>query len=100
MDDTTASTERGQFVRLSVEIDLHKRLLSKFRMNRRIWKIRYEGLKMICFKCGKYGHREEECDLFNIAYGDTLTTQLQNTLLILVRQELRNKCKMASMVLG
>ena len=71
VDDTTASAERGQFVRLSVEIDLRKPLLSKFRMNRRIWKIQYEGLKIICFKCEKYGVREEKCDLFNISHGDT-----------------------------
>lgn len=52
VDNTTANVERGKFIRLSVEVDLTKPLLSKFRLNGRIWKIQYEGLRMICFKCG------------------------------------------------
>jgi len=43
-DKTTATVERGQFTRLSMENDLSKPLLSKFRMNGRIWRIQYEGL--------------------------------------------------------
>ena len=69
VDDTTASVKREQFVRL-VEIDLCQPLLSKFRMNRQIWKIQYKGLKMICFKCGRYGQREEKYDPFIIAHDD------------------------------
>jgi len=63
VDDTTANVERGQYTRLSVEVDLTKPLLSKFRLNGRIWRIQYEGLRMICFKCGKQGHKEESCPL-------------------------------------
>ena len=29
----------------------------------RIWNIKYEGLKMICFNSGKQGHREDSCPL-------------------------------------
>ncbi|KAL8171314.1 hypothetical protein V2J09_023118 [Rumex salicifolius] len=36
-------------------------LLSKFRMNGRVWKVRYEGFKMICFECGRMGHNTEKC---------------------------------------
>jgi hypothetical protein len=38
-----------------------KPLLAKFRIGRRIHRIEYEGLHTICFSCGKYGHRMEEC---------------------------------------
>ncbi|XP_021747123.1 uncharacterized protein LOC110712972 [Chenopodium quinoa] len=65
IDKHTESQSRGQFVRFSIEVDLTKPLLSKFRMNGRIWKIQYEGLRMICFKCGKLGHKEEQCDILH-----------------------------------
>ena len=48
---------------MSVEVDLSKPLLSKFRLHGRVWKIQYEGLRLICFKCGKIGHKEENCPL-------------------------------------
>lgn len=50
-------------MRLCTEVDLKKPLLSKFRLNGRISKIQYEGLRMICFCCGKHGQREENYPL-------------------------------------
>jgi len=44
---------------MSNEVDLSKPLLSKFRLHGKVWRIQYEGLKLICFKCGKLGHRED-----------------------------------------
>ncbi|XP_021744863.1 uncharacterized protein LOC110710829 [Chenopodium quinoa] len=61
VDKTTAQAERGQFTRISVEIDLSKPLLSKFWLKGRIWRVQYEGIRMICFKCGKLGHSEDGC---------------------------------------
>jgi len=48
---------------MCVEVDLTKPLLSKFRLNGRVWGIQYEGLKMICFKCGGQGHKEDACGI-------------------------------------
>ncbi|XP_021771780.1 uncharacterized protein LOC110735912 [Chenopodium quinoa] len=70
IDKYTKSKDRGQFVRFSIEVDLSKPLLSKFRLNGRIWKIQYEGLWLICFKCGKLGHKDEQCDQFNAPKSD------------------------------
>ncbi|KAL8142551.1 hypothetical protein V2J09_015583 [Rumex salicifolius] len=61
IDKTTAMGERGRFTRLCVEVDTEKPLLSKFRMIGRIWRIQYEGFKMICFNCGKIGHESDAC---------------------------------------
>lgn len=61
IDKTTSNAERGQFTRLSVKIDLTKPLLSKFWLKGRIWKVQYEGLHLICFKCGCWGHNAQEC---------------------------------------
>jgi len=63
IDSTTANVERGQYTRLCVEVDLTKPLLSRFRLNGRLWGIQYEGLKMICFKCGWQGHKEVSCPI-------------------------------------
>lgn len=61
IDQTTAQAVRGQFTRISVEIDLTKPLLAKFWLKGRIWRIQYEGLHMICFKCGCWGHNSSDC---------------------------------------
>ena len=63
IDSTMENVERGQYTRMCVEVDLTKPLLSKFRLNGRVWGIQYEGLKMICFKCGKQGHKEDNCGI-------------------------------------
>ncbi|XP_074301678.1 uncharacterized protein LOC141633088 [Silene latifolia] len=61
VDKNTASAERRQFTRLSVEVDISKPLLSKFRLNGKVYCIQYEGLRMTCFKCGRLGHLLEQC---------------------------------------
>lgn len=64
IDKNTESMDRGQYIRLCVEVDLTKPLLSKFRLNGRVWKIQYEGLRLICFKCGHLGHKDIDCSIF------------------------------------
>ncbi|XP_074267200.1 uncharacterized protein LOC141590511 [Silene latifolia] len=61
IDENTTTVQMGQFTRLSVEVDLSKPLLSKFRLYGKVYCIQYEGLKMICFKCGRLGHLTETC---------------------------------------
>lgn len=61
IDDTTALATRGKFARLCVEVDLTKPLLSKFRLRRKICRIEYESMNLVCFNCGRYGHGLEEC---------------------------------------
>lgn len=55
--------ERGKYARLCIEVDLRKPLLLKYRLRRRIRRIEYEGIDLICFRCGCYGHREETCEV-------------------------------------
>ncbi|XP_074306192.1 uncharacterized protein LOC141641431 [Silene latifolia] len=61
IDKNTAVAERCQFTRLSVEINIAKPLLSKFRMKGKVYHIQYEGLRIICFSCGRLGHMSESC---------------------------------------
>ena len=47
-----------------MEVDLSKPLVSKFKLRRRIRRLQYEGIHLVCFGCGMmYGHRKETCPL-------------------------------------
>ncbi|CAN1163528.1 hypothetical protein LINPERHAP2_LOCUS25075 [Linum perenne] len=63
VDGTTLFGSRGNYARVCVEIDLHKPLISKYRLHRRVRRIEYEGLHEICFLCGRYGHGKQACPL-------------------------------------
>lgn len=63
VDYATSVTSRGKFARLCVEVDLSKPLVPKFSLRNKVRKIEYEGLYLVCFKCGVYDHREETCCL-------------------------------------
>ncbi|RYR28101.1 uncharacterized protein LOC107646044 [Arachis ipaensis] len=58
VDMNTASQTKGKFARLCVELDLDKPFHSKYLVNERNYHIEYEGLHMLGFTCGKFGHTE------------------------------------------
>ncbi|RYR54220.1 hypothetical protein Ahy_A06g029483 isoform A [Arachis hypogaea] len=60
IDQTTSIHLRGKFVRLCVEIDLRHKLVLAIEVLGREFRIEYESLHLICFGCGRYGHRREE----------------------------------------
>ncbi|KAH9666253.1 reverse transcriptase domain-containing protein [Citrus sinensis] len=61
IDYHTALRERGKFARIAVRISLSQPLLSRFNMDGKIQKVEYEGLPIICYQCGKYGHNSIIC---------------------------------------
>ena len=61
VDNATSTKSCGHYKRISVEVDLIKLLVSKFRLRRRIGKLEYEGIHLVCFGCGMYGHMKETC---------------------------------------
>lgn len=61
IDKTTSIHSRGRFVRICVEIDLAQPLQSHIIIRGHKLFLEYEGLHLICFQCGKYGHRADQC---------------------------------------
>lgn len=61
LDSMMAGVERGRYARAAEEIDLQKPLVSMVRIRNKIQRVEYEGLHMICFSCGKVGHRLVMC---------------------------------------
>ncbi|KAJ1380290.1 Zinc finger, CCHC-type [Sesbania bispinosa] len=59
-------TERGKFARLSIEVDLKQPLISSFELLGRSYTVEYEGLHLICFNCGMFGHRKDECPSISV----------------------------------
>lgn len=57
------STERAKFVRVCIEVDFRKLLVSKFELHNQIYNVEYEGLLLECFGCGRYVHKKEACPL-------------------------------------
>ncbi|KAL4286763.1 hypothetical protein AHAS_Ahas19G0118700 [Arachis hypogaea] len=61
VDMNTANQSREKFAKLCMKIDLNKPLDAKYLVNGQNYFIEYEGLHMVCFKCGKFGHVNEGC---------------------------------------
>ncbi|KAL4290041.1 hypothetical protein GQ457_14G004340 [Hibiscus cannabinus] len=61
VDTNTAEGRRERFARLAVVVDLSKPLVAGLVIDGHKQTIEYEGLPVICFSCGKYGHMQEGC---------------------------------------
>ncbi|XP_061364985.1 uncharacterized protein LOC133308383 [Gastrolobium bilobum] len=61
IDRTTNLHARGRFARICVELDLAKPLKGEYVLEGVLKHIEYEGLGLICFNCGKYGHSKDCC---------------------------------------
>lgn len=61
VDEMTLKRARTMYARMCVEIDLKAPLLPSYTVDGNLLKIEYEGLHMICFHCGKFGHDDSHC---------------------------------------
>ncbi|KAI9082807.1 hypothetical protein K1719_035137 [Acacia pycnantha] len=61
IDRSTSIYEKGGVARICVEIDLQSPLLPAFRVFGEDKQLVYEGLHLVCFGCGKYGHERVVC---------------------------------------
>ncbi|KAB5560806.1 hypothetical protein DKX38_005763 [Salix brachista] len=56
VDPHTMSQSRGKFARICVELDISKPLTPFIEVEGRTYGVVYEGIQVICFECGHYGH--------------------------------------------
>ncbi|KAB5552768.1 hypothetical protein DKX38_010079 [Salix brachista] len=63
VDSHTMSQARGKFTRICVELDISKPLIPFIVVQGRTYGVVYEGLQVICFECGYYGHGRDNCPL-------------------------------------
>ena len=61
VDFNTAAGTRGRFARICVQIDLDKPLARTVRIGKTRLAVIYEGIGLLCFHCGRIGHRSELC---------------------------------------
>lgn len=61
IDKLTLAQTRGKFARICVEIDLQKPLIPYVEVEDFSYGVVYEGISMICFNCGCYGHVKSAC---------------------------------------
>jgi len=61
IDAYTATESRGSHARLCVQINLEKPLIKWIRVGCIKQQVLYEGILMLCFCCGRLGHKQEQC---------------------------------------
>ncbi|KAF7133573.1 hypothetical protein RHSIM_Rhsim09G0202100 [Rhododendron simsii] len=61
IDFRTENNEKVKFAHLCVQVDLSSSLISKVRVGNHVQKVSYEGIPIICFKCGLSGHKLQHC---------------------------------------
>ncbi|KAL4317972.1 hypothetical protein GQ457_18G007610 [Hibiscus cannabinus] len=61
IDYNTKEGKRGRFARLAIMVNLVDPLVPGIMIDGHKQIIEYEGLPLICYGCGKYGHLKEAC---------------------------------------
>lgn len=61
VDINTIDGLRGSYARVCVELDLSKPLEISVAVGKYDYLIEYEHIHLICFSCGRAGHRKESC---------------------------------------
>ncbi|GMP60749.1 hypothetical protein CsSME_00023486 [Camellia sinensis var. sinensis] len=79
VDLNTATTTRGRYARVCVEINLGNPLTSQFAIGKYVYNIEYEHLHLFCFSCGRVGHRQEHCGRTPTTNPDKSTAAFDNT---------------------
>ncbi|XP_061373061.1 uncharacterized protein LOC133315448 [Gastrolobium bilobum] len=61
LDSATTNLARGKFARICVELDLSQPLKAEYYTDGKYKQVKYEGLHLVCFGCGRYGHNVDAC---------------------------------------
>ncbi|XP_028111817.1 uncharacterized protein LOC114310107 [Camellia sinensis] len=61
IDINTATSTRGKFDKVCIEVNLSQPLTTYFAIGKYTYGIEYEHLHFFCFNCGHVGHRRDRC---------------------------------------
>ncbi|KAI9095676.1 hypothetical protein K1719_026236 [Acacia pycnantha] len=61
IDYMTENRGCGRYARIAILTDLQQPLVPWIMVDGKTYGVEYEGLPLICFTCGKYGHTKEKC---------------------------------------
>ena len=61
VDVNTVTGTRGRFARICIQLDIKKPLAQTVKVGKVKLAVIYEGIGLLCFLCGKIGHRKEWC---------------------------------------
>ncbi|CAL9001793.1 unnamed protein product [Prunus brigantina] len=75
VDALIMSQARGKFARICVELDLSKPLVPFIEVEGRSYGVVYEGIKLVCFECGCYGHGRDNCPVILKAKAQVAETE-------------------------
>ncbi|KAG8373229.1 hypothetical protein BUALT_Bualt11G0002000 [Buddleja alternifolia] len=79
VDRNTFWASRGKYARICIEIDLSKPLRSAISVNGKLYPVVYENLPVICFECGRVGHRSSACPKLTMEQEIQPETTVQNS---------------------
>lgn len=74
IDAITNSATGGRFARICVQINHNKSLPKRFKKGTFWQDIVYENVPLLCYKCGRIGHKESICSEPNITLNQTPNT--------------------------
>ncbi|KAG6793276.1 hypothetical protein POTOM_002474 [Populus tomentosa] len=80
VDMNTLNVERGRFARICVEIELDQPAVGSLEITLVSYKVEYEGLHIICSKCGCYGHLCKDCPAKDSTQDDLPRTESEEHL--------------------
>nr|KYP53594.1 hypothetical protein KK1_024489 [Cajanus cajan] len=61
VDRFTSIHSRGRYGTICIKVDLKEKLLSAIEARGEKFLLEYEGLHLINFSCGNYGHKMSQC---------------------------------------
>lgn len=61
VDMKTVDAARGKYARVCVEISLEQTVVGRLWFRGHWFKVEYEGLHLLCSKCGLFGHLGRNC---------------------------------------
>ena len=76
VDAITSAAIRGRYARVCVQINIANPLPKRVKIGSFWQDIVYENLPMLCYKCGRIGHRELQCPETNTEQTSQLTHSL------------------------